>query len=1309
MSVTLISQLKQKNNGTFPLIDANDLLGGYYQVATQLERDEIPNERRKIGMFCYVEADDITYKWTGTTWEEFQSGSGDSEGGNVLIQSTTPDSTDNDKLWVNPAGNLTSAETTAITALTAAYSALVARLETLEYLRNKIDCGTTVNSSNTVYAGLTGVEPEVTQTWETIDETGGAEPEESEPNVNHFCPKRDTLTNFNNYSAVDGELVYVTDKKYLMIYQNSAWVIIASSSTPTPDDDDLTGILEKLQFSAATLGTDGTWTVSSTLTYVVRVNADGEFVISNSTIEDTTKIQSLEDGLTASSQRLRGLTISMVYAGGTSSTTSSYMPCSHNFVELYNNTDTQINMRGLCLWFSNTDGVAWTRIPLYGLLPVHRCFLIRGAACSDVLANTTVLNIDKYDVDNSTLKLDQTKYKIFLGYDPTLYSSTLVASVNGTITSPWDYTATTPAPAMVNSVGIGYIDFVGAGATKTDMISCEMATTAGSCVININSQRGIYRSFLADTVKNSEGAYDDTNVNATDYKLIDYWENPNNENNVDMYMPYCVKDGEKDMFFNKHKYSTTKPAWVSQSYGINPNTTRCFSWISVGYYNEYLQYRVQGTTTWTQVESINISDETVRTTYNALTNQYPLLYACYSRVRKRAYDGTRYTGHKVIIGPQFAGYYGSTIANSITVTSANTSPVIYEYRVGREGCWSDTYTFKMKYFDKTTSARALQVTDQQGWDFWEYEPWRVSAEAIKAKLDEDLAAGRESDYDFIMNTGDFSQNGCRPNEWVDYFEPVRSWMPNYPTMCVIGNNDLGPATEAETTGKINPDLFSIYFCYEYPNGNIPFIDINYLYGVNASGYSVPVYTTDNSSATYMAASKYINKLLMRSVYYFDLGCTRFIGINAQRYIGYIEPGSSGVTEGIGKLGGDVTVYNTWLAAPNSETYTNFVDGSQFSWIYGVLDDANENTNILFKTIITHDCPVSIATDLQIKTGSAYAARICRLNRDGWAETVTSGVRAGWDGDYKDNYASCAHSDSNKYAFNRQTAARGVNLFIGGHKHTYSRSYPTLETEITYTDGANYVVKDSTTPTFNYSCRPRVLKTGCTKELVPTTGVNFSTAPTGTLYTSDFDEYVSPLAPVHFTLNATGYKLQSNKEQPPSTGIVVATNTAYGVTYDCNWMSKVFYTASESAKACNMNQYFPMYADWSFGYQAATESEQEKAVVNSHTYRILNAMVPLVSTTKTFNTYSCAVQPSLTTLKAKFPDTYKLSDGTTKIFSYTNATGDWVDTGVLNTAGATIKQLYRPKTGYTMLHKFDNMTITTEKKTSFSIDPIVYTV
>lgn len=37
-----------------PLVDANDIRGGYYQVDSMEERDEIPLHKRKEGMLCYV-------------------------------------------------------------------------------------------------------------------------------------------------------------------------------------------------------------------------------------------------------------------------------------------------------------------------------------------------------------------------------------------------------------------------------------------------------------------------------------------------------------------------------------------------------------------------------------------------------------------------------------------------------------------------------------------------------------------------------------------------------------------------------------------------------------------------------------------------------------------------------------------------------------------------------------------------------------------------------------------------------------------------------------------------------------------------------------------------------------------------------------------------------------------------------------------------------------------------------------------------------------------------------------------------------
>ena len=62
MAIELISEIVQKNGGTFPLLDSNNLRGGFYSVNTEAERDSIPINRRKVGMLCYVIEDNKYYK-----------------------------------------------------------------------------------------------------------------------------------------------------------------------------------------------------------------------------------------------------------------------------------------------------------------------------------------------------------------------------------------------------------------------------------------------------------------------------------------------------------------------------------------------------------------------------------------------------------------------------------------------------------------------------------------------------------------------------------------------------------------------------------------------------------------------------------------------------------------------------------------------------------------------------------------------------------------------------------------------------------------------------------------------------------------------------------------------------------------------------------------------------------------------------------------------------------------------------------------------------------------------------------------------
>ena len=70
MAIEIIDTLGQKNNGEFPLVDSNDIKGGYYQVDTIEERNQIPLVRRKEGMLCYVKNDKI-YQLVGGIDDEY--------------------------------------------------------------------------------------------------------------------------------------------------------------------------------------------------------------------------------------------------------------------------------------------------------------------------------------------------------------------------------------------------------------------------------------------------------------------------------------------------------------------------------------------------------------------------------------------------------------------------------------------------------------------------------------------------------------------------------------------------------------------------------------------------------------------------------------------------------------------------------------------------------------------------------------------------------------------------------------------------------------------------------------------------------------------------------------------------------------------------------------------------------------------------------------------------------------------------------------------------------------------------------------
>jgi hypothetical protein len=61
MPIEVISELVPKNDGAFPVVDDNNIRGGYQTVSTIAERNAIPQDKRKEGMQVFVQASSISY------------------------------------------------------------------------------------------------------------------------------------------------------------------------------------------------------------------------------------------------------------------------------------------------------------------------------------------------------------------------------------------------------------------------------------------------------------------------------------------------------------------------------------------------------------------------------------------------------------------------------------------------------------------------------------------------------------------------------------------------------------------------------------------------------------------------------------------------------------------------------------------------------------------------------------------------------------------------------------------------------------------------------------------------------------------------------------------------------------------------------------------------------------------------------------------------------------------------------------------------------------------------------------------------
>lgn len=1039
ISEPIINNSVDQQYNPLPNLDAN--YGPYQTIKEAIAA--LPREIRTVGLTVGIRKSNVIkeYWFNGGIENENlvikQAESGDKPVQTVYIQDTPPANINS--LWVDTSGLGTALEEDEkLAPIIQSIQVIQQYLDTIVHQRDLIiNPGHVSNTfSKSVAKEYTPIDPNTGQInirVAAIGESLEPETDQYEPNTKavrgHYGTLKEIQDNFKDF--VDYELLIATDAKRLYTKIDGEPVNLTGSTSGGGGGELDYEALDKLD----TIG----FVAPNGQVYRVKVNNNGQLVVYKKEL-DTPQAEPTGGQTDPSigwvyvtTLYLQKLYINSLYCGGITSDEYSYNPCSHNFVELSNLTGKDVSLNGLSLQYG-TEGGDWEVLPLWGNIKAGSTFLIRGAQCSVMNINTTRIKVETYDMewyakDGNLIKFDNKKAKFFLtwGTEPS------------TVANPYN-NATSPI-----RVSKGYIDLVGLqirNAGDADKVDAAENTAYGY----LTSNYLFTKYYTMDNVNQATKALSARN-NANDMYFVNLEADiiPR----VDSYTPRASFEN-KNIFFNKTLLDHTKPNKVTMTlgrkacYSINESNepeddaSRCFNWVSVGYYDEYLWYRAYRSdgsfTNWTKVESFK-NETGVRKYYN--------------RIRAITTDGTPFTTHKVIL----------THLGAQQDTHTEDKNVYYEYYVGRD----DTYKSDVRRFIVMSEILAndslnfVQTSDQQGFNWDEYNVWRISADQIR----EDFNRYEDSDVStcyFMINTGDMTQNGNRINEWLDY-EAGRKSLYDIAEMVTVGNNDLTPANvyvlgDGGDNSKINATNIRFFYCYEIDEENPPVF--------NVEG----------------------KEIFVESLYSFDVGERHFLCVNSE-----ISSNTERDVYGLTTIGVMYDLIREWCER----------------------DDAKA-TKAKAKIAYCHEMPFTIITQNLINSFYWNGQEDTSVER--------SGSRLNFN-----------TTKANSYWFSKFLQTHNYRLCLGGHKHTYSCSYPLLENENSsmkpiiqvtadvlqndfgstelYTEIAEGALQGQSFPkSWENNANYDMLKHLCTFQLV---------------------EEIT--APIYLMCQATGYKHTSNKELP----------------------------------------------------------------------------------------------------------------------------------------------------------------------------------
>ena len=541
--------------------------------------------------------------------------------------------------------------------------------------------------------------------------------------------------------------------------------------------------------------------------------------------------------------------------------------CNRAYIELENTSDKDVQLQGCYLHLTcpNADNQQVVyHLPLTGVLKAGSTYLVVGKEYAPIDDANVFIKVKSFDqewfIDKELIDLSidsstQLGYGIALTYGNENLQATdyLYKVSDSTLLNQIDSSLTkTNFPKVYDP------SFIDAVYYYKGVLNASTQGYWASLVINIKPNTLYKNMFELDPAKQ---AFQSCNKKDSSRAR---WENLNDVWVMDLSQP-TIKFKHSDTIYklenfspkasfesknvstDKSKLDTIKPNMVTCSFGINIHTTRCFNWISVGNFNEYVYIRKQGTEKWYKFESYKESADTLSDSYpRRKVYKDTTKTAIYNRIIGRfPGDGTFYTAHKCVIE---------------LAPEAPTQPEVWEYKVGREDSMSDIQTFTL--YPTTYKPRIYHITDQQGFHWIEYQVWAAAANKLYEKIKEDQKASNI--IPILINTGDMTQNGTRINEWYDYYQAGSILFKELEQMNVVGNNDLcGTNIEelgtGDDNGKSNSFYFHVFYCYDIVDDEfVPIVNNKYIPSLYYFESDQFRFIMINSEITYINCQKWFN-------------------------------------------------------------------------------------------------------------------------------------------------------------------------------------------------------------------------------------------------------------------------------------------------------------------------------------------------------------------------------------------------------------------------------------------------------------------